>query len=192
MREIKLTRGKVAIVSDEDYEHLSQWKWHWHPLNFATRRDRDQLRYMHREIMSPPPGMVVDHCDADRLNNQRGNLRVVTQQQNLFNTGKRPRRLPDRSAFKGVCGPQPRKRCGPRWTAFISLNDKVRNVGTFASEVQAAVAYDAAAVELHGMYCCINGILLSHRAAATRCLLTDSEAAAARALLPVSLFKESA
>lgn len=86
MREIELTKGKVAKVSDEDFELLSQRLWQY-GTGYAigtTGKDPNRKReMMHRVIMNAPKGMEVDHIDGDGLNNQRSNLRIVTRAENL-------------------------------------------------------------------------------------------------------------
>jgi hypothetical protein len=86
MKEIKLTQGKVAIVDDEDYEWLNQWKWK-HVKGYALRTlkksedgERRGVVTMHRVIASENQelsrGAVVVHADKDGLNNQRLNISV--------------------------------------------------------------------------------------------------------------------
>lgn len=37
MRVIELTKGKVAIVDDADFEYLAQWRWHYTTSGYASR-----------------------------------------------------------------------------------------------------------------------------------------------------------
>lgn len=97
MKEIPLTRGKVALVSEEDYEWLSQWKWYaaftsrntkWYARRGRRASERTETEtsaqiYMHIAIMKPPKGMVVDHLNHDGLDNRRENLEIVTQEENM-------------------------------------------------------------------------------------------------------------
>lgn len=55
---------------------------------------------MHRQIMTPEPGLVVDHINGNPLDNRRENLRVVTQQVNSWN---RRQSNTNRSGHLGVC-----------------------------------------------------------------------------------------
>lgn len=86
MKEIQLTQGKVALVDDEDYDFLMQWKWHAHKdyysedVYYAGRRDyscggNGKSVQMHRVIMKTPINLCVDHIDHNTLNNQKNNLR---------------------------------------------------------------------------------------------------------------------
>src|ERR1051325_6561101 len=99
MKKIKLTRGKYAIVDDEDYGSLSKFKWCAHQptksreIYYASRRYRLEKGHypfvlMHRQIMNPPKGYVVDHINGDSLDNRRVNLRIVTQRENTLNQKK--------------------------------------------------------------------------------------------------------
>ena len=91
-KEIKLTKGFVAIVDDEDYEWLSQWKWHYD--KYACRRKstgykQSKIVFMHREILGYEGELDVDHINKDRIDNRKCNLRLATRSQNLANTMKK-------------------------------------------------------------------------------------------------------
>ena len=102
----------------------------------------------HREIMNPPPGMVVDHINHDKLDNRRANLRVCTPSQNRAN-GLRHR--DSASRFKGVW-----MRPDGKWIAHITHNYRRRNLGTFTTDADAAQAYDDAAKATFGEFALLN------------------------------------
>ncbi len=91
MKKIKLTKSKFALVDDEDFDYLNQWKWHYTGTGYAGRkiypngRYDQKMLYLHRVIMQTPVGLDVDHIDHDRLNNQKSNLRNCTRTDNLKN-----------------------------------------------------------------------------------------------------------
>ena len=157
VKEITLSRGKVALVSDEDYERVSQYKWYavdWDGTGkswYARRRfiTDGVRRYvsLHRFIMGVPDSIKVDHIDGDGLNCQRYNLRHATHQQNSQN-----RRIGanNTSGYKGVVFVRRAKT--RRWQAQIEHNCKTLYLGRFESAVEAARAYDHAARELFGEF----------------------------------------
>ena len=100
VRRIPLGGGLYAYVDAADYEWLSQYRWCMISGGYAARRDkRRKWIFMHREIMQPPEGMVVDHFDHNKANNCRFNLHVCTPAENQHNHTKRPGTS---SRFKGV------------------------------------------------------------------------------------------
>jgi hypothetical protein len=149
-KQIPLSQGKVAIVDDELYDYLAQWKWSV-TLNrnryYARRTDWKTKKkiYMHRLIANVPSGLMVDHINDDSLDNRRENLRVCTNAQNLVNTGK-PKS--NTSGFKGVSW----SKFAKKYQAYISKNGKRFHLGYFDDNTTAALAYDYAAIELHGPF----------------------------------------
>jgi hypothetical protein len=111
--------------------------------------------YMHSLILGFPSNRVTDHIDHDRCNNQKSNLRLATQQQNRFNQKQRQGAL---SQYKGVTR-TPSSRIKP-WKAQIAktIDGKLTrfHIGCFATEEQAAIAYDRKARELFGDFAYIN------------------------------------
>lgn len=159
--QIELSSGNFVIVDEDDYAHLSQWRWREH-TGTATRnkhvgtignwrdgRRKDICIFMHREIMNAPLGMDVDHINGDRLDNRKSNLRVCTHAENRRNT-KTP--TTNKSGYKGVSW------CirDNKWIAFITLNGKSKNLGRYIDIMDAARAYNNAAIKYFGEYARIN------------------------------------
>ena len=160
IRYIPLTRGLYAIVDAQDYEKLSQYKWHaqsdeGRKTVYAARtiscrengRRRSRAVLMHREIMKTLKGMVVDHINGNGINNRRCNMRNCTQFQNTHNC--RPRKG-GKSRFIGV---DPHR---DKWRARVCYKGRKHHVGLFDDEVEAAKARDRKAVELFGQFARLN------------------------------------
>ena len=155
MKRIPLTQGQFALVDDEDYEKLSQYKWHarWNKTSNTFYADRHTRKsdgrrtkiQMHREIMDASPGLDVDHIDHNGLNNTKSNLRLITHRQNSYGNIRHKR---GSSRFKGVNWDKQHQ----QWRAQIYVNKRKVNLGTFNSEIDAACAYDAAAAKHFGEY----------------------------------------
>lgn len=94
MKKIKLNHGAYALVDDEDYEWLNQWKWRLSNCGYATRTEylgggkKNQKQRgisMHKLINNTPDGFHTDHINRNKLDNRRCNLRTATVSQNIIN-----------------------------------------------------------------------------------------------------------
>ncbi len=156
MKEIQLTKGKVALIDDEDFAIVSQHKWH--AINqegeFYARGYIPGRRYVFLAnfLMNPPAGMLVDHANNNPLDNRRSNLRLATPSQN--NANSRKTWTPTSSIYKGVCWHKRWK----KWVAQIGQGpgNGPKTLGYFASEEEAARAYDAAAKARWGEFAKLN------------------------------------
>lgn len=165
MKEIKLTQGKVALVDDSDFEWLNQWKWyaHKHRYTFYARRsviiDGKKITIrMHREILGITGTNVLgDHKDHNGLNNQRSNLRTATVSQNNRNVKSHENTS---SKYLGVHFVRrvTKGKTYEYWVARINNNRKRKTMGCFKTEDEAAVAYNKAAIEVHGEFANLNEV----------------------------------
>jgi len=161
MKTIPLTRGKAALIDDEDYERVNQYKWTAKPrtrrgitYGWVARRNQwfgdpnvqtvmksskgDRIvngyyknLHLHRFIMNAPEGMVVDHIDGNGLNNQKSNLRICTHSQNAMNSRTRS------SNSTGVRGVSFDSQTG-KWRATITHKGKMKNLGRY-KELEEAI-----------------------------------------------------
>ncbi len=155
MKNIQITQGKFALVDDEDFAFLSQWKWQaiTDPktgtvyAGRSSRNNEGEQRHtirMHRVIMSAEYGVLIDHRDGNGLNNCKANLRIATRRQNGAN------RRTFRKQFKGI------EQKGNRFGAHIRTNGRLVHLGYFTTELDAAKAYDAAATRHFGEFARLN------------------------------------
>lgn len=155
MRRIQLTRGQLALVDEADFLNLSRHKWFCSVSNggkmYACRRELGTRVFirMHRQIMRAPIGVQVDHKDGDGLNNRRLNLRLCLNGENPRNIG-----IPKHNA-SGYLGVSWKADRG-KWQASIKANGKSKHLGYFLDPVEAATAYDGAAIKLHGDFATVN------------------------------------
>jgi len=160
MKKIKLTQGKWTLVSDEDYEYLSQWKWcvlKQHSNIFYAIRNSPMINKkrtlirMHKVIAERMNIKHPDHVDTNGLNNQRNNLREATKSQQMMNQNLR---INNKSGYKGVYW---YKNSG-KWRAQISLNYKHIYLRSFENIKDAAKAYNKAAIKYFGEFAVLNKV----------------------------------
>lgn len=88
MRILLSPSTDVIEIDDSDLVLFSKHRW-WvvrsNHLRYVQGRVNGRKVYLHRFLLGPPTGKVVDHKDGNGLNNRRSNLRVVTQQENTWN-----------------------------------------------------------------------------------------------------------
>lgn len=158
MKEIQLSRGLFALVDDEDYSVLINWKWYADSARntFYAKRSihnptgKGTTQKMHRLILGiTDPKIQVDHIDGNGLNNQRSNLRICQQGENSRN---RKGNKSATSKYKGVFLHSKNK----NWNAQIRCGSKKIHIGAFNTEDEAALAYNEAAIKHHGAFAKLN------------------------------------
>lgn len=146
---IPLTKGRFAIVDDDDAERVAVGKWSALETPsgncYAVRYDGDTFTYLHRFIMNTPDGMEVDHINHDGLDCRKANMRNVTGQQNKWNM---PLLSTNSSGYRGVHW----SAAVEKWKAVISDNKRQVTLGYFDDPADAARVYDERLREIAGEY----------------------------------------
>jgi hypothetical protein len=94
------------------------------------------------------PSRWIDHIDGDRTNNRLNNLRYTTREENARNVRKSKHSMS--SKYKGVH--HRTDVIAKPWRAYINIEGKRTALGYYATEEEAAIAYDTKAIEVFGEY----------------------------------------
>jgi hypothetical protein len=152
MKIIKLTKGFYTTVDNDLFSVLNQFKWTAMVVKnkvYAYRQtdNRKNHIYMHRFILNAEKGVEVDHINSNGLDNRKCNLRKVNRSQQMQNTiGWRNSVVPYKGVSLSYDGRSKKYRCR------IRVNNKNTMVGRFYTPIQAAVAYDRAALKHFGEF----------------------------------------
>ena len=153
-----LTIDEYQVLIDDEDGYLKDFRWFYRKnlvgqIYFDTTISGIATP-MHRIITKCPKGKVVDHINGDTLDNRKCNLRICTKLQNQYNQKKHKGKR--HSKYKGVTF---RKNLIAKpWEAFIYKDYKSKRLGYFATEKEAALAYNAAAKEAYGEFAKLNEI----------------------------------
>jgi hypothetical protein len=159
MKQIDISTPKhlntFTMIDDEDFEWLNKYKWNVGGRGYVgtSLPQKDGFRkrlLMHKLLLPVNPPYEVDHRNLNRLDNQRCNLRKCTRSQNRCNTGKI--KIPTSSIFNGVSYDKNEN----TWGAFIKENGRLKRIGTYKNEVNAAIAYDKEATRIYGEFARLN------------------------------------
>ena len=154
MKTIQLTKGFIAFVDDVGFNHISLRKWRYHTngrTSYAISGQWPNQVFMHHLVLPRKDGFEIDHINGNGLDNRRENLRYVTCSENRYNRG--PTKV-NSSGYKGVF-PHTHG-----WFARIKVKDKEKPIylGFFKDKVEAAKAYNEAALKYHGEFAYQNPI----------------------------------
>lgn len=143
------------LVDDDDYPTVSKYNWSLDSHGYVVRRAKGGSISLHRFIAKihrwNVGENVIDHINRDKKDNRKSNLRMCTFQQNTFN---RKQQFNDTtSRYKGVS-----KRENGHWRMRVYVEGKCYCDKTYRTEIEAAVAYNRAAVKAHGEYALLNDI----------------------------------
>ena len=161
MKKIKLTQGKYALVDNEDFEYLNQWKWCFHKTpkdtqgyairsGYCRKTGKRSRIAIHRVIVKAKLGEICDHRNGNGLDNRRKNLRTCTLEQSARN--KKASRRKKLNAIKGVTIIKNNSGIPSYWIARITHNKKRIYLGTFKTKRAAEKAYKQAALKFHGEF----------------------------------------
>jgi hypothetical protein len=146
--EILLTRGYSALVDLDCFSWILQRSWVArvcpHTV-YARCMVQGKDMALHRAVLgSACEGQYVDHINSDGLDCRSANLRACSQRQNGANRGANSRAM---SRYRGVVWHAKDRKWQTQIARRVAGKYQCQYIGQFADELQAARAWDKAAID---------------------------------------------
>lgn len=176
-------RGKI-LIDDEDFEIVSKYSWSIHKrkghylyaitsvdkktsdmyggyecnsVGHYTKKNGEVSEYrrfryrllLHRLILGKSTKLEIDHVNGNGLDNRKENLRVCEHKHNMYNKKLYKNNT---SGYKGVT------KSGNKWGSSIKHEGRHIHLGNFENKIDAALAYNKAAINYFGEFARINDL----------------------------------
>lgn len=140
-----------AIIDTEDYNKVKKYKWYLKKDGYVETRIAAKLILLHQIILGyiPNPKTQGDHRDRNKLDNRKRNLRFCTSSQNSINS---KRRCDNTSGHKGVVW----SIYYHKWISRIYFKKVQKHLGYFDDKIEAAKAYNKAALKYFREFAFLN------------------------------------
>ena len=123
MRVLLQCGSEILIDDDDAIKYIGvKLSISTHGYVLVCRYGSKSVNYLHREVMNPADGAVVDHINGDKVDCRKSNLRVCTQQENSYNARVRS---DNKSGVRGVYFDNSRG----AWSSQITVNKKTISLG---------------------------------------------------------------
>lgn len=142
--------GTEFLIDIDDFERISAYTWS-HSKGYALTYVDGKYPKLHRFIMNAPSNLEVDHINSDTRDNRKSNLRFATHKENSRNIRVRS------DSSTGVKGVHYSDRLN-KYIAYITVDSKRIHLGCYKLELEAANAYDRAAVRYFGEFARLNNL----------------------------------
>lgn len=117
-----------TIIDEEDLEKIQNHSWYLN-RGYVEAKIKGKTVSLHRYLTNPPPNLVVDHLNGNKLDNRRENLQITTRQGNSWN---RQRNKNNSTGFRGV------SKLNTSFYAQMKLDGKNYYLGRYENEKEAA------------------------------------------------------
>lgn len=157
MKLLYTVSGHEILVSDKDYKKVSLYRWYLERkknTNYVKTHSlymgKVRWFYIHQLILGTVAcghKLQIDHKNHNGVDNRRKNIKIVTHSDNIKNRRKHR----GASIYTGVS-----KHSNNKWLARININGKQKSIGVFINEIDAAKAYNKAALKTGNKFYMIN------------------------------------
>ena len=124
-----------AKINRENLEKVRDYKWNLSWWGYVICSSKEIK--LHQLILGKKKGFEIDHINGNKLDNLRQNLRYATRSQNEVNKKSKGYSWCSRDKI---------------WSAYITINNKGVNIGSFKTEVEAIKARREAELKYYGEY----------------------------------------
>lgn len=151
MRLINISNStKLMLIDDEDVTRITNYSWSLNSNEtIISANIGGKTTTIGRFILNYTGENQVDHEDLNILNNQKSNLRIATRSQNQQNRNVMSN---NSTGYKGVFWQKSRG----KYLVQIKTETQRIHIGRFSDPIEAAKAYDAAAIKHFGPFAQLN------------------------------------